>query len=72
MIDLGATDFYIDVPSLPRHEFERYSTELFDEWEAYAEKVLRIPDYALALEVEEGSIKVGLKLQQLYTHFISA
>lgn len=62
MIDLGATDFYIDVPSLPRHEFEQYSTKLFDEWEAYVEQVLKIPDYALALEVEEGSIKGGAKI----------
>jgi hypothetical protein len=62
MIDLGATDFYIDVPSLPRHEFERYSTKLFDEWEAYVEQVLKIPDYSLALEVEEGSIKGGAKI----------
>jgi len=62
MIDLGATDFYIDVPSLPRHEFENYSTKLFDEWEAYVEQVLKIPDYALALEVEEGSIKGGAKI----------
>lgn len=62
MIDLGATDFYIDVPSLPRHELERYSTKLFDEWEAYVEQVLKIPDYALALEVEEGSIKGGAKI----------
>lgn len=62
MIDLGATDFYIDVPSLPRHEFERYSTKLFDEWEAYVEQVLKVPDYSLALEVEEGSIKGGAKI----------
>lgn len=62
MIDLGAADFYIDVPSLPRHEFEEYSTNLFEEWEVYVGKVLRIPDYALALEVEEGSIKGGAKI----------
>lgn len=54
MIDLGATDFYIDVPSLPRHELEKYSTKFFDAWEAYVEQVLKVPDYALALEVEEG------------------
>lgn len=35
---------------------------MFDEWEAYVEKVLKIPDYALALEVEEGSIKGGAKI----------
>lgn len=71
MIDLGATDFYIDVPSLPRHEFEKYSTKLFDEWETYVEKVLKIPDYALALEVEEGSIKGGAKIAAaLYALYI--
>ncbi|MCE1054443.1 hypothetical protein [Pseudomonas alloputida] len=62
MIYLGGTDFYIDVPSLPRHEFEQYSTKLFDEWEAYVENALKIPDYSLALEVEEGSIKGGAKI----------
>lgn len=62
MIDLGSTDFYIDVPSLPRHKFEVYSTKLFDEWEAYVEQVLKIPDYSLSLEVEEGSIKGGAKV----------
>lgn len=59
MIDLGTTDFYIGVPSMPRHEFEEYSTRLFDEWEEYIEKTLVLPDYSLALEVEEGSVKGG-------------
>lgn len=62
MIYLGGTDFYIDVPSLPRHEFEQYSTKLFDKWEEYVENSLRIPDYSLALEVQEGSIKGGAKI----------
>ena len=62
MIDLGTTDFYIGVPSMPRHEFEEYSTRLFDEWEEYVEKTLVLPDYSLALEVEEGSVKGGGKI----------
>jgi hypothetical protein len=62
MIELGSTDFYIDVPSLPRRQFEEYSTKLFDVWEAYVEKFLKIPDYSLSLEVEEGSIKGGAKV----------
>lgn len=71
MIDLGGTDLYIDVPSLPRHEFERYSTNLFDEWESYIGKVLKIPDYALVLEIEEGSIKVNAKIAAyLYALYI--
>ena len=57
MLDLGTTDFYIAVPSMPRPEFERYSTHLFDQWDAYVERTLALSDYSLALEVEEGSIK---------------
>jgi hypothetical protein len=57
MIDLGMTRFHIDVPSLPRSEFQRYSTHLFDEWERNIESALVLPDYSLALEVEEGSVK---------------
>lgn len=70
MIDLGTTDFYIAVPSLPRFEFENYSTTLFDEWDKYVENTLAIPDYSLALEVEEGSVKgiakIGAVLGALY------
>lgn len=70
MIDLGTTDFFIDVPSMPRHDFEKYSTRLFDEWEEYVEKTLVLPDYSLALEVEEGSVngagKIAVVLGALY------
>ena len=57
MLDLGTTDFYIAVPSMPRQEFETYSTRLFDEWDEYVEKTLTLQDYSLVLEVEEGSVK---------------
>lgn len=67
MIDLGGTDLYINVPSLPRDEFEHYSTNLFDEWESYVGQILKIPDYALALEIEEGSIKVNAKIAAYLT-----
>lgn len=67
MIDLGGTDLYINVPSLPRDEFEHYSTNLFDEWESYIGQTLKIPDYALALEIEEGSIKVNAKIAAYLT-----
>lgn len=56
MFDLGTTDFNIAIPSMPRREFERYSTRLFDEWDEYVEKTLSLTDYSLVLEVEEGSI----------------
>ena len=57
MIDLGTTDFFIGVPSMPRSEFRKYSTRLFDEWEDHVSRTLELPDYSLALEVEEGSVK---------------
>lgn len=57
MIDLGSTDFLIGIPSMPRQELRRYSTRLFDEWEEYVSRTLELSDYALALEVEEGSVK---------------
>jgi hypothetical protein len=70
MIDLGSTDFFIDVPSLPRPDFEEYSTQLFDEWVAHVDRTLELPDYSLSLEIEEGSIKgkgkVVLLLGALY------
>jgi hypothetical protein len=57
MAGIGTTSLYINVPTLPRDEFELYSTRLFDDWEAHVSNVLKLPDYSLALEVEEGSIK---------------
>lgn len=70
MIDIGLTDFLINVPSIPQDDFERYSTNLFDEWERSVEQHLILPDYAISLEVEEGSIKglgkIGVVLGTLY------
>jgi hypothetical protein len=62
MIDIGITDFLINVPSLPREEFEDYSTKLFDEWEKCVEQTLILPDYSISLEVEEGSTKGAGKI----------
>lgn len=47
MIDIGATDFLINVPSLPRDEFKRYSTNLFDAWDSRVEQTLILPDYSI-------------------------
>ncbi|HBA86326.1 MAG TPA: hypothetical protein DCZ95_19775 [Verrucomicrobia bacterium] len=70
MIDLGTTHFCIRVPSVSRTEFERYSTQLFDEWEKDVSGILALPDYSLALEVEEGSVKghgvIAVVLAALY------
>lgn len=70
MIDLGRTEFYIAGPTLPRGEFEAYSTHLFDEWEARLQRDFNVPDYSLSLEVEEGSVSgiavVGAALAAVY------
>src|SRR5688572_19394007 len=57
MLDLGSTDFHIAVPGLHREDFERFTTSLFDDWEAHVASALALPDYSLLLQVEEGSIK---------------
>lgn len=62
MINIGTTDFYLDVPSLPVQEFESYSTKLFDDWEVYVGDVLKLPDYYLALDLQEGSISAKSKI----------
>lgn len=57
MAIIGSTDFYIGVQSLPKWQFEKYAARLFDEWEAYVGRELKLSDYSLSLVVEEGSIK---------------
>ncbi len=57
MIEIGKTDFLIDVPSLKRGHFKRYSSELFDSWESYIASSLKLSDYSVVLELEEGSVK---------------
>lgn len=70
MIDIGNTEFLIAVRSLAKDDFEIYSSSLFDTWDAFIEKSLRLPDYAISLEVEEGSIKgkgrIGVAIGALY------
>jgi hypothetical protein len=57
MIDIGNTEFLIAVRSLAKDDFEIYSSHLFDTWDEYIEKSLKVPDYSISLEIEEGSIK---------------
>lgn len=67
MLDVGSTNFIINVPSLPKKEFERYSTELFDNWAKDVENTLNIPDFAISMQVEEGSIKGAGKIAAALT-----
>lgn len=57
MLDVVTTSFYIKAPAFEKDAFAHYSTELFDEWDSYVESHLNLPDYAVTLVVEEGSIK---------------
>lgn len=70
MLDVVTTSFYIKAPIFQKEAFERYSTELFDEWDRYVEKHLGLQDYAVTLVVEEGSIKgsarIGAAIGALY------
>ncbi|RYJ60768.1 hypothetical protein [Pseudomonas songnenensis] len=62
MINIGSTDLYINVPSLPLEDFKNYSTRLFDEWEEHVRKTLSLPDFYLALDVQEGSISAKSRI----------
>ena len=62
MVNIGTTDFYIGITPMSPDVFEKYSTKLFDEWEAYIENILKLPDYSLVLDVEEGSVKAVGKI----------
>jgi len=62
MIDIGSTNFLIKVPSLSEKDFELYSSDLFDQWEVSVEKNISLPDYAISLEIEEGSISGRAKI----------
>jgi hypothetical protein len=57
MIDVVTTSFYIKSPFFERDAFEHYSSELFDKWDEQVGTYLNLPDYALTLVLEEGSIK---------------
>lgn len=57
MLDVVTSSFYIKSPAFDKAAFEHHSSELFDEWEAQVEAHLLLPDYALSLVLEEGSIK---------------
>ncbi|MCD9047091.1 hypothetical protein [Luteimonas sp. MHLX1A] len=57
MLDVVTTSFYIKSPVFDKDDFRDYSTQLFDQWDEYVEAHLNLPDYAVTLIVEEGSIK---------------
>ena len=56
MLDLGQTEFRLAIPGVDPATLERLSNSLFDEWENHLGQILKIPDYSLYLQVEEGSI----------------
>jgi hypothetical protein len=70
MLDLGSSEFYLAVPSVPGSELKRLSSSLFDSWEHYVETALSLQDYSLFLQVEEGSVrglaKIGAAIGVVY------
>jgi hypothetical protein len=71
MLDVVTTSFYMKDPIFEEESFERYSNQLFEEWERYIANHLHLSDYAVTLVVEEGSIKglgkIGASLLTIYT-----
>lgn len=57
MLDVVTTSFFIKSPTFDKGAFEYHSSELFDKWDAQVDAYLQLPDYALTLVLEEGSIK---------------
>ncbi len=57
MLDVVTTSFFIKSPTFDKGAFEHHSSELFDEWDAYVASYLQLPEYALTIVLEEGSIK---------------
>lgn len=57
MLEVVTTSFYIKAPAFEKEDFAHYSTQLFDEWDSHVESYLNLPDYAVTLVIEEGSIK---------------
>ena len=70
MLDLGSTEFVLAIPSFPEQDLRRISSSLFDSWEDFVDASVRVPDYSLFLQVEEGSVKgrarIGVALAALY------
>lgn len=48
----------MDVPRLPKEKLEVYSSETFDKWEKYLSDHLKLQDFSISLEVEDGSINL--------------
>lgn len=57
MITLATTDFTIDVPVFDEQRLEAYASGLFESWEVWLEAGLPLSDYAVRLEVSQGSFK---------------
>lgn len=71
MLDLGTTEFHLEVPSVAPRELQFLSTLVFDEWDKYIDLTLSLPDYSLFLQVEEGSISgLGVVAAGLATIYI--
>lgn len=56
-MEIGTVDFVIDAERLGESRLSAYATSLFDRWDSEVAESLRLDDYGLLLEVEDGSIK---------------
>lgn len=58
MLDLGSATFRLEVQPFGRARLTAYARDLFSEYDRALEKGVRLADYAVHLELEEGSLKV--------------
>ncbi len=57
MIEISRAQFHLDAPSVSGAKLKRYAKDLFDEFDRVASERLPLEDYAIHLDIEEGSIK---------------
>lgn len=58
MLDLGSASFRLEGPEFGRERLAAYAEDLFGEFDRRLEIGLRLPDYAIRLELEQGSLKI--------------
>lgn len=70
MLDLRSTEFTLVIPSIPEWDLRRLSSSLFGSWESFVDEAVLVPDYSLALQVEErlvkGLAKIGAAVSVVY------
>lgn len=71
-LEIGLTEFTLDVPIMPAKALEAYSSRVFDRWESRLAADVPLPDYSLHLEIVEGSLKGKGRIWVATAKFVAA